>query len=199
LHSSSEVDDTKAIAFNGSPRKNGNTNAALKAVLDEIKKEGIEVELVQMGSADLKGCKACGACGKNKDERCIIEDELNGWIQKMKKADAIIIGSPTYFGGLTAQTKAFIDRAGFVSRANGNMLRRKVGASVGVNRRAGSLNTFDEINHFFLIGETILASSTYWNVVSALKPGEAKDDAEGMATMRDLGKNVAWLVKKLKA
>jgi multimeric flavodoxin WrbA len=189
----------KAIAFNGSPRKNGNTNAALKAVLEEIKKEGIKVELIQMGSANLRGCTACGACGRNKDEKCIIDDELNGWIQKMKKADAIIIGSPTYFGGLTAQTKSFIDRAGFVSKANGNMFSRKVGASIAINRRAGSLNTFDEINHFFLVGEAVLASSTYWNVVNAQKPGEADDDSEGMATMRELGKNIAWLVEKLRA
>ncbi len=189
----------RVIAFNGSPRKNGNTNAALEMVLEEIKKEGGKVELIQMGSTDLHGCRACGLCGKNKDEKCVIDDELNGWIQKMKKADAIIIGSPTYFGGLTSQTKAFIDRAGYVSRANGNMFRRKVGAAVGVNRRAGSLNTFDEINHLFLIGEMIVAGSTYWNVVSALKPGEAKGDEEGVTTMRNLGKNVAWLVKKLKA
>jgi len=188
----------KVIAFNGSPRKKGNTNAALEMVLEEIEKEGIKVELIQMGSANLHGCNACGSCGKNKDERCIIDDDLNGWVQKMKKADAIIIGSPTYFGGLSAQTKAFIDRAGYVSRANGNMLRRKVGAAVAVNRRAGSLNTFDEINHFFFIGEMVLASSTYWNVVSAQKPGDAKDDAEGVATMQNLGKNIAWLVKKLK-
>jgi len=188
----------KVIAFNGSPRQKGNTYAALQIVLEEIEKEGIKTELVQMGSANLHGCNACGACGKNKDERCIIEDDLNDWIQKMKRADAIIIGSPTYFGGMSAQTKAFIDRAGYVSRGNGNMFRRKVGAAVAVNRRAGSLNTFDEINRFFLIGEMVLASSTYWNVLNALKPGEASNDEEGVKTMQNLGKNMAWLMKRLK-
>ena len=187
----------KVLAFNGSPRQNGNTYLALLTVLEEVEKEGIEVELVQMGSENVKGCKACGACGKNKDERCIIKDKVNGWVQKMKRADAIIIGSPTYFGGMSAQTKAFIDRVGYVSRSNGSMFRRKVGAAVAVNRRAGSLNTFDEINRFFLIGEMVVAGSTYWNVVNALKPGEAKDDAEGMTTMKNLGKNIAWLVRRL--
>jgi multimeric flavodoxin WrbA len=187
----------KVIAFNGSPRKKGNTNAALEIVLEELKKEGIKVELIQMGSADVRGCTACGACGKNKDERCVIDDEVNGWIQKIKKADGIIIGSPTYFGGLSAQTKAFIDRVGYVSRGNGNLLRRKVGAAVAVNRRAGSLNTFDEINRLFLIGEMLVVGSTYWNVVSAQKPGDTLNDAEGVATMQNLGKNMAWLLKKL--
>jgi multimeric flavodoxin WrbA len=190
--------DLKVIAFNGSPRQNGNTNAALEIVLGEIRKEGIETELVQMGSANLRGCNGCGACGRNKDERCIIQDDdLNDWMQRMKRADAIIIGSPTYFGGMSAQTKAFIDRAGYVSRANGNLMRRKLGAAVAVNRRAGSLNTFDEINRFFLIGEMIVPGSTYWNVMNALKPGDAGADAEGVTTMEALGKNIAWLLKKV--
>jgi multimeric flavodoxin WrbA len=187
----------KVIAFNGSPRQNGNTNAALQIVLDELEKEGIKTELIQMGSASLHGCNACGSCGKNKDEKCIIDDELNGWIQKVKKADGVIIGSPTYFGGLSGQTKTFIDRLGYVSRANGNLLRRKVGAAVAVNRRAGSLNTFDEINRLFLIGEMLVVGSTYWNVVTAQKPGDTPNDAEGVATMQNLGKNMAWLLKKL--
>lgn len=190
----------KVLAFNGSPRQNGNTHLALEKVLEEIGKEGIEVEMVQMGSENIRGCKACGACGKNKDERCIIEeDKVNDWIQMIKKADGIVIGSPTYFGGMSAQTKAFIDRVGYVSRSNGGLFRRKVGAAVGVSRRAGNLNTFDEINRFFLIGEMIVPGSSYWNVVTALKPGEAENDAEGMATMQNLGKNMAWLMKRLRS
>jgi multimeric flavodoxin WrbA len=189
----------KVIAFNGSPRRRGNTYMALEAVLEEVEAEGIEVELVQMGCEDIRGCKACGSCTKNKDERCVLdEDKVNDWIQMVKGADGIIIGSPTYFGGMTAQTKAFVDRVGYVCRANGNMLRRKVGAAVAVSRRAGNLNTFDEINRFFLIGEMIVPGSTYWNVVNALKLGEAAGDEEGMRTMRNLGRNVAWLVKRLR-
>ncbi|MCU0861329.1 MAG: flavodoxin family protein [Methanomassiliicoccales archaeon] len=190
----------KAIAFNGSPREHGNTHAALEIVLQELVKEGIDVELVQMGIEDISGCKACGACGKNKDEKCVIKDDkVNTWIQMIKRADAVIIGSPTYFGGMSSQTKAFVDRVGYVSRSNGNLLRRKVGAAVGVSRRAGNLNTFDEINRFFLISEMIVPGSTYWNVISALKPGETANDAEGVATMQNLGKNIAWLLKSLRA
>ena len=188
----------KVIAFNGSPRQNGNTNKALEIVLDELRKEGIETELVQMGSEDLHGCKGCGICGKKKDEKCVFDsDKVNAWIQKIKLADGIVIGSPTYFGGLSSQTKAFIDRVGYVTRANSGLLRRKVGAAVAVNRRAGSLNTFDEINHLFLISEMIVPGASYWNVVQALKPGDMLLDEEGVKTMQSLGRNMAWLLKKL--
>ena len=189
----------KALAFNGSPRANGNTHRALEIVLEEIEKKGIEVELVQMGGEDISPCKACGTCGKKKNERCIIKDDpVNEYIQMIKGADAVIIGSPTYFGGLSAQTKAFIDRVGYVARANDGLFRHKVGAAVAVHRRAGSLNTFDEINHFFLIGEWIIPGASYWNVVTAHKRGDIEQDAEGVKTMRNLGQNIAWLVKKLK-
>ncbi|MDD1743518.1 MAG: flavodoxin family protein [Methanomassiliicoccales archaeon] len=188
----------KVIAFNGSPRQNGNTAKALGMVLETLQKEGIETEMVQMGSEDLHGCKGCATCVKNKDERCIFDaDKINQWIQMIKGADGIIIGSPTYFGGLSSQTKAFIDRVGYVSRANDNLFRRKVGAAVAINRRAGSLNTFDEINHFFLISEMIVPGATYWNVGQALRPGDMLLDEEGMKTMQSLGRNMAWLLKKL--
>lgn len=188
----------KVMAFNGSPRQNGNTNKALELVLAELHKEGIKTELVQMGSEDLHGCKGCGKCGKNKDEKCIFdEDKINEWIQMIKRADGIVIGSPTYFGGLSSQTKAFIDRVGYVSRANSGIFRHKVGAAVAINRRAGSLNTFDEINHFFLIGEMIVPGASYWNVGQAQKPGDMELDEEGVKIMQSLGKNMAWLLKKL--
>ena len=129
----------KVIAFNGSPRKNGNTNRALEVVLQEIAKEGIDTELVQMGCEDLAPCQACNVCVQKKDRKCKRKDDkVNEWIQKMIEADGIIIGSPVYFGSMTAQTKAFVDRVGFVNRANGNLFRRKVGAAVTVNRRAGA-------------------------------------------------------------
>jgi len=188
----------KVIAFNGSPRKNGNTNRALEAVLEELSKEGIETELVQMGSEDIAPCQGCGACGQKKDRRCKRKDDpVNGWIEKMAAADGIIIGSPVYFGSMTSQTKAFIDRTGYVNRANGDLFKRKVGASVAVNRRAGALATFQEINNFFLIGQMIVVGSSYWNVLTALKPGDADKDEEGLRTMRDLGRNMAWAMKKL--
>jgi len=190
----------KVIAFNGSPRKNGNTNRALEVVLQEIAKEGIDTELVQMGCEDLAPCQACNVCVQKKDRKCKRKDDkVNEWIQKMIAADGIIIGSPVYFGSMTAQTKAFVDRVGFVNRANGNLFRRKVGAAVTVNRRAGALATFQSINDFFLIGEMVVVGSSYWNVINALKPGDIEQDDEGLRTMQDLGRNMAWLIKRINA
>lgn len=190
----------KVIAFNGSPRKNGNTDRALEVVLEELAAEGLETELVQMGSEEIAPCQACGTCGQRKDRRCKREDDkVNEWIDKMTEADGIIIGSPVYFGSMSAQTKAFIDRVGYVSRANGDLFKRKVGASVAVNRRAGALATFQEMNNFFLIGQMIVVGSSYWNVATALRRGDMEKDDEGLATMRDLGRNMAWALKRLNA
>jgi multimeric flavodoxin WrbA len=188
----------KVVAFNGSPRINGNTHEALGIVLDALKKEGLETELIDLCREDLKPCRACGSCARNKDERCVmVDDRLNEHLQKMKAANGIIIGSPVYFGNMTAQTKAFVDRAFYVARANGALFRRKVGAAVAVNRRAGALDTFDEINKLFLISQMIVPGSSYWNTVTALKPGDIAMDEEGIRTLRTLGQNMAWLLKKL--
>jgi multimeric flavodoxin WrbA len=190
----------KVIAFNGSPRRAGNTNRALEVVLEEITAEGIDTELVQMGSEDIAPCQACGVCGQKKDRRCKRKDDkVNEWVEKCAAADGIIIGSPVYFGSMTAQTKAFIDRVGFVNRANGDLFKRKVGAAVAVNRRAGALATFQELNNFFLIGHMIVVGSSYWNVATAMRPGDIEKDEEGLRTMRDLGQNMAWALKKLSA
>ncbi|MFA5311768.1 MAG: flavodoxin family protein [Methanomassiliicoccales archaeon] len=188
----------KVIAFNGSPRKNGNTRRALEIVLEEIASEGIETEMIDIAAKGLEPCHACGACGRNKDRKCIYDkDKLNLWVEKICEADGFILGSPTYFGNMSPQTKAFIDRVGYVSRANGFLLKRKVGAAVAVNRRAGALVTFQNINNLFLISQMIVPASSYWNVVTAMNPGDIDNDAEGIKTMRTLGENVAWLVKKL--
>jgi multimeric flavodoxin WrbA len=188
----------KVVAFNGSPRKNGNTSIALQIALDELKSEGIDTELVQFGSEGVEDCTACLACAKNKDRKCIIDsDNLNKYIEKMIEADGAILGSPVYFGNVTGQMKAFIDRVGYVSRANGDLFKRKVGAAVAVNRRAGALATFADLNNFFLIGQWIVVGSSYWNVATALKPGEILNDKEGLDTLKTLGKNMAWLLKKL--
>ncbi len=178
----------------------GNTHQALEIVLQEMKTEGIETELIEMGSEEVQPCQACMLCGNRKDETCNIEtDKVNEWVQKIKEADGLIIGSPVYFGSMTAQTKAFIDRVGFVSRANGDMFKRKVGAAVVVNRRAGDLMTFSEINHFFLIGQMIVPGSSYWNIVVAHRPGDIANDKEGIQILKVLGQNMAWLIKKLSA
>ena len=187
----------KVIAFNGSPRPNGNTHRALRMVLDELEKEGIETELVEMGAEPVAPCEACGICRQKKDGKCkITDDRVNEYVTKIAMADGIIIGSPVYYGTMSAHTKAFVDRVGFVCGANG-ILKRKVGAAVAVNRRAGALATFQEINNFFLIAEMMVVGSSYWNVLFGLEQGDVESDEEGKRIMRDLGRNMAWLLKRI--
>jgi len=190
----------KVIAFNGSPRKDGNTSLLIRTVFAELEKEGIATELVQIGGKPLRGCTACMQCGANKDRRCAIgNDALNEYLEKMFAAEAVILGSPVYFSDVTAEMKALIDRAGFVARQNGNVLARKVGAAVVAVRRAGSIHTFDTLNHFFLINQMIVPGSSYWNMALGRAPGDVGADQEGMETMRVLGSAMAWLMKKIAA
>ena len=188
----------KAVAFNGSPRRDGNTAALLGAVLQELESRGIETELVNL-RGPLSGCRACFSCYEKKNGLCSQEgDMINLCIEKMAEADGIIIGSPTYFADLTPETKALIDRAGFVAKANGDMFRRKVGAAVVAVRRAGAIHVFDSINHLFFISQMIVAGSSYWNIGLGREEKDVESDEEGMATMRKLGENMAWLMKKIK-
>lgn len=188
----------KVVGFNGSARKDGNTAILIRRVFAELEAEGIETELVQLAGRTIRGCIACGRCYKNKDRRCAVTDDVaNECIEKMIDADGIILGSPTYFSDLTTEMKALIDRAGYVARANSDMLRRKVGAGVVAVRRAGCIHTLDSINHFFLIGQMIVPGSSYWNVGIGRAKGDVEQDEEGLATMRTLGQNMAWLLKKI--
>ncbi len=187
------------VAFNGSARKDGNTAILIKHVLRILEEEAIETELVQLAGETVRGCNACRSCYETKDEECIIkEDRINEYVQKMKSADGIILGSPTYFSMMTPEMKALIDRTGYVARANNNLFRRKVGAAVVAVRRAGGIPTFDGINHFFLINQMIVPGSSYWNIGIGGKKGDIESDEEGIKTMEDLGSNMAWLIKKLK-
>jgi multimeric flavodoxin WrbA len=193
-----KVAKMKVVAFNGSPRKNGNTHIALEIVLEQLGKEGIDTELIELGSEKIEHCNACYSCQKNKDRRCIIDtDNVNDHIQKMIEADGVILGSPVYFGNVSGQMKSFIDRVGLVGRVNGDIFKRKVGAGVAINRRAGSVATFADLNFFFLIGQWIVPGSSYWNVGTAAKPGDIKEDKEGVDILQTLGKNMAWLLRKL--
>jgi multimeric flavodoxin WrbA len=190
----------RVVAFNGSARKDGNTAILIRRVLQELEKEGIDTEMVQLGTKKVRGCIACYKCMELLNGRCAIEnDDVNDWIAKAAEADGVILGSPVYFSDLTAGLKAFIERAGMVARANGDMFRRKVGAAVTAVRRAGAIHTFDSINHFFFIGQMIVPGSSYWNVGIGRDKGEVESDAEGLATMEVLGRNMAWLLKKLHA
>jgi multimeric flavodoxin WrbA len=188
----------KVVAFNGSPRKDGNTAILIGKVLTVLEAQGIETETIQVGGQPIRGCIACYQCFENKDRHCAVKkDMLNDCIDRMLAADGIILGSPTYFACMTPETKALIDRAGMVSRANGMMLRRKAGAAVVAARRAGSVHTFDSINHFFSIGEMIIPGSSYWNMGFGREKGEVENDAEGLTVMKTLGENMAWLLKKI--
>ena len=188
----------KVIAFNGSPRKDGNTSRLLQHVFTALNKEGIETELVQLGGNLIHGCTACFQCFKNKDGRCALTgDMVNDCIARMREADGIILASPTYFADITPELKALIDRAGFVAGANDNFLKRKVGAAVVAVRRAGAIHAFDTINHFFLIRQMIVPGSCYWNIGIGRDKGEVENDEEGIRTMTILGENMAWLLKKV--
>jgi len=188
----------KVVAFNGSARKDGNTAILIRKVFAELESEGIETELFQLAGKPIKGCIACGKCYKNKDKRCAVDnDVMNECIEKMVEADGIILGSPTYFADVSTEMKALIDRAGFVARANSDMFQRKPGAAVVAVRRAGAIHVFDTINHFFLISQMIVPGSFYWNVGYGRTPGEVEQDSEGLETMEILGRNMAWLLKKI--
>jgi len=190
----------KVVAFNGSARKDVNTAILLRRVLAALEDEGIETELIQLAGQQIHGCMACGTCRKIQNRECkIVNDSVNAFIAKMVEADGILLGSPTYFSMMTPELKALIDRAGYVGRANGDLFRRKVGAAVVAVRRAGGIPTFDAINHFFLISQMIVPGSSYWNIGVGGAKGDVEKDEEGLKTMDDLGKNMAWLLKKLKA
>ena len=188
----------KVIAFNGSPRKDGNTAGCLKTVLGELERAGIETEMIQVGKERVRGCIACFTCSKKQNERCAIEDDpVNDWIQMMKAVDGILLGSPVHFSGVAGTMKSFLDRAFFVSSANGGLLRHKVGASVAAVRRSGGIPTVDTLNHYINYSEMIMPSANYWNVAHGTKPGEMEQDGEGKQIMEVLGRNMAWLMKAL--
>ena len=188
----------KVIAFNGSARKEGNTAILLNLVLDELKAEGIETELYSLAGKPVQGCIACFKCFEKKNKRCNVEkDIINECIQKMVEADGILLGSPTYFADVSASMKALIERCGMVGRANEDLYKRKVGAAVVAVRRAGAIHVFNSLNYFFTINEMIIPGSSYWNIGMGRQPGEVSADAEGVQTMQNLGKNMAWLLKKI--
>lgn len=193
----------KVVLFNGSPRKEGVTNIALNLVMDELKEEGIDVELIWMGMDKLQGCISCYQCVENQDKRCAVKtDKMNKYIEKMIEADGIILGSPTFFADTSARLKALIERAGLVGKVNGDMYKHKVGAAVVAVRRAGATHVFSSINYFFLINQIHVIGSNYWNLgvnPNTQDSSEFKNDEEGIETFRVLGKNMAYVLKKLNA
>jgi len=191
-------DMNKIIGIVGSPRVDGNTEYLVKAALTEAKNENeFETEIIRLAGKKINPCTACLAC---KDEkRCIIEDDFDPIFKKMVAADGIVIGSPVYFGSATPEIKSLIDRAGYVSVYSGRLFENKVGGPVVVARRAGQNFTFAQLLFFFLHQGMIVPGSTYWNIGFGREKGKVKEDVEGIATARNFGKKMVWIINKLKA
>jgi len=184
----------KAVAINGSPRRGGNTEILLRQALAPLTAAGWDTEFIQLGGTPIRGCQACYQCFKRKDSRCSQHDEhFNQCMEKMIAADAILLGSPTYFTDVSAEMKALLDRAGLVAIANGGLFRGKIGAAVVAVRRGGGTHAFDTMNHLFLMSGVIVPGSTYWNLGFGLDKGEVEKDDEAARNMNDLGQTIAWL------
>jgi multimeric flavodoxin WrbA len=187
----------KVVAFNGSPHRDGNTYLLIRHTLDAIERAGIKTELIQIGGKKVHPCIACGKCLENRDRQCVQKkDMVNECIEKMLAADAIIIGTSTHFAGVTPEIKAFMDRAFLVAQANDNMFRQKLGAALAAERRSGAVCAVDSINHYFCISGMFSAGSRYWNNAKGFLPGDVETDDEGIDTMKQLGENITWFVRK---
>ena len=188
----------KAVAINGSPRKGGNTEQMLNIVLDTIKKSGIETKLIQIGGTNIHGCRGCWACTKIKNGKCAFNDDiLNELLDEVYSADALILGTPSYFADMTPELKAFIDRVGVVASSIGNPLKHKIGAAVIAQRRGGGPAIQASIHHMFLMKEMIIPGSLYWNFGIGRDKGEVQSDEEAKANMVNLGENIVWLLEKI--
>jgi len=187
----------KIIALNGSPKENGNTAQALQVLLGEVQKKGIETELITIGNKMIHGCIGCGKCREAQNGTCVAfpNDAVNELMPKLAAADAIVLGSPTYFAGVNGTMKSFLDRAFYISLANGGLFRLKYGAAVVVLRRGGGTAAFDELNKYFQISEMTVASGCYWSAVHGLVPGELLQDLEGLRILRVQGRNLAYLLQ----
>ena len=182
----------KVLLINGSPKANGNTAFALGQMAEVFAEQGIETELIHVGNKEIRGCIACGSCYKS--GKCVFDDLVNEVALKLKDADGLVLGSPVYYAAANGTLVAFLNRLFYSNSSN---LRMKVGASVAVARRGGCTATFDELNKYFTISGMPVASSHYWNMIHGAKPGEAAQDPEGIATVRNLAKNMAFLMKSI--
>lgn len=188
----------KVVALNGSSRKNGNTQIILTKVLEQIEKEGIDTEIISLAGKNIKPCRACFTCG-GKENCSFNDDDFTKIFEKMKNADGILLGSPVYTADISSNMKAILDRSAVIGDMNSEkkLFKNKVGAAVVACRRGGALNAIDTLNHFFLNHEMFVVGSTYWNMVYGQMPGDVEKDKEGMENMINLGKNMAFLLKKL--
>ena len=180
----------KVIAINGSPKPKGNTYLSLKTVCDELETQNIETEIIHIGHKDLKGCIGCNRC---KDGQCVYNDDsMKEIVNKILAADGLLLGSPVYYSAIAGTMKCFLDRLFYASHSK---MRLKVGAGIVVCRRSGGVETFDQLSHYFLISEMMMAPSYYWNVIHGGAPGEISQDEEGMSILKNLGNNMGWMLK----
>lgn len=182
----------KVLLINGSPKKNGNTAYALNQMAEVFASQGVETEILHIGNQAIRGCIACGSCAQK--GQCVFDDAVNEAAPKFREADGIVVGSPVYYASANATLIAFLDRLFYSTSFDKRM---KVGASVVVARRGGCSSTFDELNKYFTIAGMPVASSTYWNSVHGRTPGEAEQDLEGVVTVRNLAKNMSFLMKSI--
>lgn len=188
----------KAIAINGSARAGGNTETLLEKCMAVLADNDIGGEIVQLAEKEITPCKACGACFKSKDNKCVMQDDgFQEIYDRMRDADIILLGSPVYFGSATANITALMDRAGYVGRANGNVFSRKLGGPVTVARRAGQNFTLAQLQYWFMIMDMVVPGSSYWNIGIGRNPGDVNDDTEALETVGHFAENLAWLAKKL--
>ena len=185
----------RVVGINGSPRKDGNTFLALEEMSNQLKKEGIQVEIVHVGADSIRGCIGCGYCTTSEENLCVFKgDIVNETIQKLREADGIIFGSPTYYAGIAGTMKSFLDRVFFTNSA-AQKFKHKIGTSVGIARRAGAVDVVHQLNNYFLLAEMVVPQSQYWNIAFGLKKGEVLEDLEGMQTLRKNASAMAWLLK----
>ncbi len=187
----------KVIGIAGSPRKGGNTEIIVREALKAAAVEGVETQLITLAGREIKFCDGCRRC-RDKKIDCHIKDDLQPIFEKMLEADGIILGTPVYVGSATAQVKALIDRVGYLSLAKDRPLENKIGAPIVVGRRAGHDFAFSQLLLFFFITGMIVPGTTYWSIAFGRDKGEVIQDEEGINTVKNLGKKIAWLTKKLK-
>ncbi|WWU65534.1 flavodoxin family protein [Clostridium baratii] len=187
----------KVIAINGSPRKNGNTSQALKIMADELEGQGIEVEIIQIGHLNIRGCIGCGYCRTSEENQCVFKDDIvNDVAKKMREADGFILASPTYYAGIAGTMKAFLDRVFYTSS---KYFKYKVATSISVVRRAGGVDVVHQLNNYLNLAQTVMPPSQYWTIAYGLAKGEVIQDKEGIQTIRKNARSMAWLLNIIDA
>lgn len=183
----------KVIAINGSPRTNGNTAQALQVMADELKLEGVEVEILHVGIDDIHGCIACGYCRKSEGNYCVFKDDIvNEISRKMREADGFILASPTYYAGIAGTMKSCLDR---IFYSSSRYFQYKVATSIAVVRRAGGVDVVHQLNNYLNLAQTVIPPSQYWTVAYGMNEGEIMEDGEGIQTLRRNAQSMAWLLK----